>query len=100
MNDTILFISIYLALVFITTFSLEKSRRKGIRFFFLCLLLTPIAGIIKKVKINIKPRGVHTVVRYRCTRCGYQYTEYQKYCGICEAEGHRIELKKQVMKVI
>ena len=93
-------IVVYLLLVFLATFALEKSNKKRLSFFILCLFLTPIAGLLKKLAFGKKANGVHTVVHYRCERCGFEFTEPQEYCDLCAKEGLQIKLQRHAMRII
>ncbi len=92
-------IAVYVLLVFLATFALEKDKKKRLSFFIYCLIFTPITGMFKKLILIKKTNGIHTVVHYRCERCGFEFTQPQEYCSLCAKEGVRVKLKRHGMKI-
>jgi hypothetical protein len=87
---------IYLLFVFVLTQSAKKYNVKSISIFFLSLIFTPLIGLIALLASGKK--GLVTIERYVCKRCGYEYTDFYEYCPHCAKEGKKIPLQKVKFK--
>lgn len=90
--DLIVFVSVYLAF---SLYLAYLSHRKGINWIvtlLISLIFTPVGGFIRYQ--SAKPIRVYKEARYKCRRCNYYFTEPYHHCPHCEAEGHKIPLKK------
>lgn len=71
-----------------------ESREIGARkLFWISLFLTPIFGYAVWANSSHKKLNLYTEDRYKCTTCGYVFTEPLDHCPICAKEGKTSEVK-------
>jgi hypothetical protein len=88
----ILLAGLYLLWVLILTALASKRRMGCIRAFFVSLILTPIVGTW--LLILSRPVEVLKFVRFRCIRCGVDFTENLHDCPYCKKEGIQTSLTR------
>jgi hypothetical protein len=88
----------YLGVVVGVVLLFERRKRKRLQFFAMCFILTPIAGLIKVLVKRFRSEKVKHSIRYYCERCDFGYLEYQEFCPLCLADGHKVSLKRRVFK--
>jgi len=74
-----------------------KRKIKRIKLLFVSFFLTPLAG---SVLVWVADKRIdYEVLRYKCPKCDFTFTEHHDHCPICEKEGAKNKLRvvKRVM---
>lgn len=89
-----LYIGIVLYVVSTIWLAIEGRKRNigWLRSLLISLLLTPLIGF--PVVYNSMKKISYFEIHHKCSRCGFEFTEYNEYCPLCKKEGHQIKLKQ------
>jgi len=87
----LLFIGLsYFALILLITAVASRKKVGRLRVFLISIFLTPLAGLFV-YKLS-EPAYLINLVRYRCHRCGVDFTEPLNECPYCKREGVKTNL--------
>ena len=89
----VLYILFYVVITFVLTLAGIEKQNQGIRFFFISLLLTPLAGMLYLLSQKKKTSNVE---HYYCNECDYIFPKKMRNCPICEEKGMKVRLIKYV----
>ena len=88
-----LYILFYVVITYVLALAGIEKQDQGIRFFFISLLLTPLAGLLYLLS---QKRQVSKVRHYYCHECDYIFPDKMRNCPVCEEKGIKVRLTKYV----
>lgn len=91
-------VMLYSLLVGILTLIGSKRKIGRLRVFLLSFFLTPLAGFVAYSLSD--PIYVLKLTRYRCPKCGIEFTETIGDCPFCRRDGFVTRLQTVVMRTI
>lgn len=72
---------------------LGKSKEIGARrLFVISFFLTPIMGLAFYLSSSKRKLNTYTEASYKCSHCGYVFSEKYNHCPFCEKEDRKIKL--------
>jgi uncharacterized paraquat-inducible protein A len=103
MEEKYIFLTVAIILYTIVVYLFSRlghKREIGFsRLFLISFFLTPLMGLAfylssQELKINL-----YTELSYKCSRCGYVFSEDYGHCPFCKKEGH-LERLTEVNKLM
>lgn len=93
-KHVILIIALVLYAFIVFLFSrLGNNKQIGAkRLFVISFFLTPVLGLAFFLSSSEKKLHTYTEERYKCSRCGYIFSEYYQNCPFCEKDDQIVEL--------
>ena len=88
-----LYILFYVVITYVLTLAGIEKQNQGIRFFFISLLLTPLAGLLYLLS---QRKRFSKVKHYYCNECDYIFPKKIRHCPICEEKGIKVRLTKYI----
>lgn len=96
--SAIVLILLYFILVGILTLKGSKKKVGWMRMLVVSTFLTPLTGLL--VYRYSEPVFVLKLTRYRCAKCGIDFTETMRNCPYCKRDGLITRLYPVVMRTL
>jgi hypothetical protein len=88
----------YSALILVLTFAASQKKIGKLRIFLISLFLTPVVGFFA-YRFS-EPASLLQYTRYRCPRCGIDFTEPMIDCPYCRRDGEITKLHPMIMRSV
>lgn len=88
----------YAALILVLTLAASQKKIGKLRIFLISLFLTPVVGFFA-YRFS-EPASLLQFTRYRCPRCGVDFTEPMIDCPYCRRDGEITKLHPMIMKSV
>ncbi len=88
----------YAALILVLTYAASQKKIGRLRIFLISLFLTPIVGFFA-YRFS-EPNSILHYTRFRCPRCGIDFTEPMIDCPYCRRDGEITKLHRIAMRSV